>query len=307
MDVFVAGATGTLGRPTVQALVQAGHAVRGMARSEAKAAMLRDLGAESVPVDLFEPDAVAKAVAGSDAVLRLATKIPSTAKMRSRKAWLENDRIRSEGARILCEAAMAAGAQLYVQESIAYVYADGGEEWIDEDAPLDAPAESNIASALAGEREAARFTASGGSGIALRLGGFYAPYASTTLDMIRLARRRMAPVVGDGDFYVCSIHVDDAARAVVAALAAPAGIYNVCDDEPVRQREFVQALADAMGFKRPRTVPTWLARVAAGELGKYLTRSQRVSNRRLKDATGWTPGYPSVRVGFESVAASLKP
>jgi nucleoside-diphosphate-sugar epimerase len=307
MNVFVAGGTGDIGRPAVRALVAAGHTVRALARGREKAALLRELGAEPVQVDLFDVDGMTKAVAGSEAVLRLATHVPPTAKMRSRRAWDEHDRIRTEGARVVVEAAIANAASVVVQEAVTYVYANGDDTWLDEDAPVDAPPGSNLVSALETERETARFTASGGRGIVLRLGGFYSATSRTTHDSIRLARRRMFPIVGDGNFYVSSIHTDDGARAIVAALDAPAGVYNVCDDGPVLERDYVRAIADAFGFKRPRRVPVWLARRMAGTGGDYLTRSQRVSNRRFKEATGWAPIYPSVREGFRAIAAGLTP
>jgi nucleoside-diphosphate-sugar epimerase len=305
MRVFVAGATGVIGRPTVHGLVRAGHAVLGIARSADKMEMLRRLGAEAVLVDLFDQDALRARMAGCDAVLKLATKIPPLVKMRKRRAWVENDRIRSEGSRVMVDAALAAGVRLFVQESITFIYADGGDTWLDEDAPIDAPAGSNLASALDADRETARVTEAGRHGIVLRFALFYAPRAGSTLDMIRLARRRMFPVVGKGAFYQSSINVDDGARAVLAALEAPAGVYNVCDDEPVTQREYVESLATAFGLKSPRHVPERVARLGGGIVGRYLTRSQRVSNRRFKDATGWSPRYPSVREGFRAVAEAL--
>ena len=306
MNVFVAGATGALGLPTVQALVAAGHRVRGTARGEEKAARLRALGAEAVSVDLFDARALAETVAGSEAVLHLATKIPPPSRpwLLSRRFQLENDRLRSEASALLVDAALTAQACVYVQESITFPYADAGEEWLDEEAKLQPT--PLLLSALDAERETQRFTESGRRGISLRFAGFYAPYARSTRDSVRLARYRLFPIFGTGESFFSSIHVDDAAAAVVAALDAPAGTYNVTDDQPVRFREYTEALADAFGFGRPLRLPAAVARLALGPLAEVLLRSQRVSNRRFKDTTAWAPRHVSVREGWRSIAAAMR-
>ena len=301
MKVFVAGATGVLGRPTVRALVEAGHEVCGTARGDEKSVLLRSLGAEPVAVDLFDPEAVKTAVGGSEAVVNFATKIPPIMRMRWKGAWKENDRLRTEGSRVLVDAALAAGAAVYVQESITFMYRDGGDTWLDEDSPLSI---SWIAlqSMVNGERQTERFSAAGGRGITLRFSGFYAPYARSTLDSVSMARRRLLPVAGDGSNYFSSIHVDDGAAAAVAALDAPAGVYNVTDDEPLRMRDYGRALTDAFGFKPPRRVPKWLFRLVGGGPVKYILSSQRVSNERFKKTTGWAPKYPTAREGYRQIA-----
>ncbi len=302
MRIFVAGATGVLGRPTVRSLVAAGHEVRGTARGETKAAALRALGAEPVvDLDLFEPRALHRAVAGSEAVVHLATKIPPLARMRWRRAWRANDRLRREGAERLMNAALAIEAAVYVQESITFVYAEGGERWLYETAPL--AAVGPVASALDAERETARLTAAGGRGIVLRFATFYGPDAASTRDTIRLARRRLLPILGDPERFLSSIHVEDAARAVVAALDAPAGIYNVADDEPLRFREYVAAIVELFHCPPPRRLPAWLADVLVGAPAPSLLRSQRVANKLFKSVTGWTPRYPSARDGWRAIAA----
>ena len=163
-------------------------------------------------------------------VCNLATHIPPTARMARPSAWAENDRIRAEGSRHLVDAVLAEGGGRYVQESIALLYRDGGRGWLDESAPVDPVA--NLRSAVTAEANAARVTASGATGVVLRFATFYGPDSGSSLDMIRLARRRVALGAGP-DRYVSSITTDDAAAAVVASLVAPAGLYNVGDDEPV--------------------------------------------------------------------------
>lgn len=304
MRVFVAGGTGTLGRPTVRLLVAAGHEVRALARTPERGAALRALGAEPVVADFFDLQAMTEAVAGAEAVLHLATRIPPLAEARKLANWRDNDRLRSQGSSILVSAALAAKAKVYVQESITFLYQSLGDTQIFETAPIDAP--QPLASARDAERETARFTARGGQGIVLRFGGFYSAEAPSTLAMVGLARRRLFPIVGAGDHYVSSILVDDAAAATVAALGVPAGVYNVVDDEPLPMRDWMGALTDAFGFKPARHVPHWLARFVMGPAVEVLTRSQRVNNTMFKAVTSWTPSQPSVRQGWRAVATAMR-
>ena len=302
MSVFVAGATGVLGRPAVRALVEAGHEVRGTARGDEKAALLRSLGAEPVAVDLFDAEAVKAAVAGSEAVVNFATKIPPIMRMRWKGAWKENDRLRTEGSSVLVDAALATGAAAYVQESITFIYGDGGDEWLTEDSPLSITWVS-LQSMVNGERETERFSAGGGRGISLRFSGFYAPYAKSTLDTIGMARRRLFPIPGDGSNFFSSIHVDDAAVAAIAALDAPAGAYNVTDDEPLRMRDYARAITDSFGLKPPRRVPKWLFRLMGGGPAKYILSSQRVSNERFKKGPA---GRPNTRARAKAGSRSWR-
>ena len=303
MRVFVAGGTGTLGRPTVRLLVAAGHAVRGLARTPERAEDLRRLGAEPVVADFFDAGAMTAAVEGSEAILHLATRIPPLAQMRKLAAWRDNDRLRSQGASVLVNAALAVKARLYVQESVTFLYQGLGDTQLFETAPIDAP--QPLASARDAERETARFSARGGQGIVLRFGAFYGAEAPSTLATIGLARRRLFPIIGAGDHYVSSIHVDDAAAATVAALHVPAGIYNIVDDEPLPMREQVGAMTEAFGFRAARHLPLWIARLAFGSGIDVLTRSQRVNNTMFKAVSGWSPRHPSVRQGWRAVAATL--
>jgi len=300
--VFVAGATGVLGWRAVRELVDAGHDVTGIARSEEKADLLRSLGATPVRVDLFDADAITAAVAGHDAVLNLATHVPKPAQAMRRSAWHEHERIRTEGARILVDAALATGASVYVQESLAFAYADAGDRVIDESQPL---MDGGAATAVkAAEGEVARFTAGGGRGIALRFGQFYSADSSHTEAMVATARRGGSMVVGSGDGYAPMISCDDAARAVVAALDAPAGVYNVVDDEVLTRREIDVALAKAVGARRLVRPPAATLKVGGEDAGIFLL-SNRASNAAFKAATGWSPRHPSVREGFRALAREL--
>lgn len=304
MRVFVAGGTGTLGRPTLRLLRDAGHEVVGLARTVERGEELRKLGAEPVVGDLFDVRAMTAAVAGCDAIMHLATRIPPLAKMRKLANWRDNDRLRSQGASVLVTAALEAKVKIYVQESITFLYQSLGDTQIFETAPIDAP--QPLASARDAERETARFTARGGQGVVLRFGSFYSADAPSTQATVALARRRMFPVMGPGDHYMSSIHVDDAAAATVAALAVPAGIYNVVDDEPLPMLEYVAALTDAFGFKRAFHLPLGIARIVFGPSIEAVTRSQRVNNTMFKAVSAWRPRYPSVRQGWPAVAATMR-
>jgi nucleoside-diphosphate-sugar epimerase len=301
MKVFVSGATGAVGRPAVLRLVEAGHSVTGAARSPQKADLLRSLGATPVTLDLFDPAAVRTAVAGHDAVCNLATHIPRAARAALPGAWAENDRIRREVSRTLVDAALAAGAIRVVQESIAFFHRDLGDRWIDEETPLDLPGYA----ASIGDAEAAaqRFTSAGGTGVVLRFGLFYGADSHTTLDIIRMVRRGVMPLLG-GDGYVSVIHTDDAGAAVVAALRAPAGVYNVVDDEPVTRAELAATVARALGVRTPLLPPRAVGAVL-GSRAAMVARSQRVTNRRFREATGWSPRWPSVHEGWPAVVATM--
>lgn len=297
MRVFVTGASGVLGRRVLRRLLAEGHEVRAVARTRPE--VVRAAGAEPIRVDLFDPDALAAAVRGHDAVLDLATRIPDTTRMALPWAWRENDRLRSVAARSAADAAIGAGAR-YVRESIGFLYADGGDAWIDEDAPVSP--ERPTRSALAAEGAAARVTSAGGVGVVLRFAEFYGDDSAHTQDRLALAERGFAAVLGDLDGYWPRIHLDDAASAVVAAVHAPAGVYNVVDDQPLTRREQVAILADAVG-RELRTPPGFVASFGGA---RAVGRSLRLSNRRLRSVTGWAPRHPTVRTGWPEVIAAVR-
>ena len=301
--IFVTGATGVLGRRAVARLVEAGHDVTGVARSAEKAAVLEGLGATPAAVDIFDPPAVKDVVDGHHVVANLATHIPPLSRMRFRSAWKENDRIRSEASRNLVEAALATGASRYIQENICFTYADGGDNWLDEASPLEMP--DYVQSGLEAERQTRRVTDAGGVGVVLRFGMFHAADSDQTHTSVSGARRHVFTMFGAKDGYLPAVMVDDCATAVVAALTAPEGIYNVVDDAPLTRQEYADALAAAVGVKRLRFPPKLVTKVG-GEGAAMLARSQRVSNRRFKEATGWAPQYPSMRQGWPAIVAEMQ-
>lgn len=253
--VFVAGGTGAIGGYVVPALLGGGHTVTALARTPQKAAALSQQGAKPVLVSLFDSAVLAAAFVGHDAVINLATAMPSMSQFVIRRAWQATERVRAEGSAAIVEAAHAAGVQRIVQESVAMLYRDHGASWIDEDAPVDRyPA---TAGNHAAEASAQRFAAAGGTAVVLRLGLFYGPGARHSEQMLTLAQRHLAPMLGPPESYLSSIHLADAGPAVVAALHARAGTYNIVDDEPLTKRGYADALADAAGATPWLRLPGW--------------------------------------------------
>lgn len=304
MRIFITGATGVIGRRVVPLLVDRGHRVTAAGRTPEKRAVLEKQGATAVDVDLLDPRSLRRSLAGSDAVINLASHMPSSAtRMLFRWSWRENDRLRREGSAALVDAALAAGVSRFLQESFGPAYADAGDRWIDEHSPLH-PAAYNR-TILDAERSAERFAESSGAGISMRFSVFYGADSRALLDMVEMIRRGWSPLPGDRNAFVSSISHDDAATAVVALLEAPSGAYTVTDDEPLPRGEWVDSLADALSLRHPRQLPRLVTRFG-GSTMKLLARSQRMSNAKLRAATGWSPRWPSVREGWRAIAPELR-
>jgi nucleoside-diphosphate-sugar epimerase len=303
MRVFLTGGTGVIGTPAVPRLIAAGHEVRAVARGEDKAAQLRAAGAEPVAVDLFEAAAVKDAVAGAEAIVHIATNVPTMSKMARPKGWEMHNRLRTEATRNLVDAAEANGVSRIVKESVSFVYADGGDRWLDEESPL-MPELGLLEPTIEGEYIALELAEAGGTAVVLRFGLFYGGAGNRATDeMLRLAKVRSSLLAGNPDAYMSSIHAEDAASAVVAALTVPSGVYNVVDDESLTRRQVLEAFASAFRKSRLHTTPGWMVKIAAGPASGALTNSQRVSNGRFRAAAGWAPQFPSVREGWAFEAA----
>jgi nucleoside-diphosphate-sugar epimerase len=296
MKVFLTGATGAIGRLAVPALVGAGHDVTAVARTHEKADWLSSQGASPVRLSIFDREAQESALAGHDAVVNIATHIPPTSKAARRSAWAENDRIRRDGSATLSGAARAAGVGRYVQESITFTYPDRADAWIDEDVALDVP--DALASVVDAEDSVRRFTEAGGTGVVLRFAALYGPGSQQTELLARMARWHIGLLLGRPRDYISSLHLADAGTAVVAALSAPAGTYNAVDDQPVNKRELAATVGEAVDARPWVYLPGRLTPLLARGPTAGLARSHRVSNTKLRDATGWAPEYPSVREGW---------
>ena len=299
MRILFAGATGVIGRWTVPRLIADGHEVRAVARNDAAHTWLASLGAQPIRANLFRPAEVALAVEGVDAVINMATAIPRHDKMTKRDSWMINDRLRSEATQILVDAAIAAGTERLIQQSISLIYADSGDRWIDEQAPVD-PVWEVLDSALDAESHIRRFSEHGRDGVTLRFSTLYGP-GHVSKEYIEAVLDRKMPLVGHGDNYVSHLHIADAATAIATALSVPSGTYNVSDQRPVTKAEELQSLTAALDARPPRQIPRWLALLVAGRAARLLTVSQRISSSRFTDATGWKPAIPSVTSGWADV------
>jgi nucleoside-diphosphate-sugar epimerase len=319
--VFLAGATGVIGRRLLPQLLAGGHQVTGTTRSAAKLEQLRAAGAEAVCVDAFEAEALKLAVAAAepDAVIHELTAIPARIDPRKmERDFATNDRLRSEGTANLLAAANAAGVRRIVAQSVAFFYAPGpaGTVHVESDPLLAAeqaakPAKRSAAALVALERQVLD-----AGGTVLRYGYFYGPGSAISRvgsTGVEVARGRL-PIVGSGAGVWSFIHVDDAASATLAALdatditdatdapdAAQPRVFNIVDDEPARVSEWIPALADALGARHPRKVPAWLARPLAGSYGvAIMTEAQGALNALAKRELAWAPRYASWREGFSS-------
>jgi 2-alkyl-3-oxoalkanoate reductase len=301
MKILITGATGVIGRRVVPLLLAKGHEVTVGARAHSRRPASWS-GVGTVPVDLFDPATLRVAVRGQDAVINLATHMPSSsAKMLFRRSWRENDRIRREGSRNLVEAALESDVRRLVQESFAPTYPDRSDEWIDESVPLQ-PLPYNQ-TVLDAEASARRFSAAGRTGVTLRFAAFYGPDSYPLKDFIRGLRMGWAFLPGGRHGFISSVSHDDAATAVVAALDVGPGEYNVVEDEPVRHEVYAGTLAALIGARPPRFPPTW-ATPLFGVAGA-MARSLRISNRKLREKTGWRPQYPSVREGWPATLSEM--
>ncbi|MEX2194954.1 MAG: NAD(P)-dependent oxidoreductase [Thermoleophilaceae bacterium] len=308
MKVFVAGATGALGRQLVPQLVANGHDVVGMTRSESKRDLVRGLGARPAVADALDPDAVARVVAEAEpeVIVHQLTALSDSLDMRRFDAdFALTNRLRTEGTDHLLAAGRAVAAGRFVAQSFAgWNYAHSGGWVKSEDDPLDPSPAEPFRAALAAIRhlEDAVTGADRVEGIVLRYGGFYGPGTSVSPEgeHAELIRRRRFPVVGNGAGVWSFIHIEDAASATAAAVERGAtGIYNVVDDEPAPVREWLPELASRLGAKAPRHVPRWVGRLAAGEAATVMmTEVRGASNAKAKRELGWQPRYPSWRQGL---------
>jgi nucleoside-diphosphate-sugar epimerase len=309
MKVFVAGATGAVGKQLVPMLVARGHEVVGMTRSEAKRGQLRDVGAEPVVADALDADAVGRAVgeAEPDVIVHQLTAIPQEIDMRHfEREFALTNRLRTEGTDRLLSAGRAAGVKRFVAQSNASLYARTGGPVKDEGDPIDddPPPEMREGVAALRHLEAAVLGAGWTEGIVLRYGWFYGPGTSIALDplgsQVELLRKRRVPVVGGGTGIWSFVHIEDVATATLAAVeGGPAGVYDIVDDDPAPVSEWVPALAEAVGAKRPWRVPRWIARIAAGEWATVaMTELRGAANAKAKRELGWELRYPTWRQGF---------
>ena len=310
MKVFVAGATGVLGRRLVPELVARGHEVTGMTRSASKQDLLRSLGARPVVADALDPDAVAQAVASAEpeVIVHQLTALSGDFDMRHIDRFFETtNRLRTEGTDHLLAAGRAVGTRRFVAQSFAgWPAARSGGPVKGEDAPFDADPPKQLRANLAAIRHLEDAVTGAGwlEGVVLRYGGFYGPGTTLSADPAAphtaAVRKRQFPVVGGGSGIWSFVHVEDAAAATALAVErGEPGIYNVVDDDPAPVRDWLPLLANVLDAKPPRRVPRWLGRLLAGEAATVMmTEVRGASNAKAKRELGWQPRYPSWRQGF---------
>ena len=308
MRIFIAGATGVIGKRLVPLLRANGHEVVGTTRSPGKVDDLRALGAEPRVLDVLDAVAVGKAVseARPEVVVHQATALSDLGNLRNLdEAFADTNRLRTEGTDNLLAAAQAAGAEKFVAQSFAgWPYAKEGSLVKDEEAPLDPSPPANAEQSMAAIRhlEKAVAGAEALAGIVLRYGGFYGPGTSLFEggEHVAAIRKRAFPLVGSSAGMWSFVHIDDAAAATLAAIERGSrGIYTVVDDEPAPASEWLPYLAERLGAKQPRHVPEWLGRLVAGEqVVSMMTEARGASNAKAKRELGWTLVHPTWREGF---------
>jgi nucleoside-diphosphate-sugar epimerase len=309
MRVFVAGATGAIGRLLVPRLVAEGHEVHGMTRSESKQAMLSELGAMPVIADALDADQVAEAVgkARPDVIVHELTAIGAADMRHFDRTFAGTNRLRTVGTDHLLSAGHALGVSRFVAQSFFGFYArTGGPVKSEEDPPDLSPArEMRESVAAVRHLEEAVLGATWTEGIVLRYGGFYGPGTSVAPGgaQTEMVRQRKFPVVGDGGGVWSFIHTADAAAATVAAVEhGSRGVYNVVDDDPAPVAEWLPDLARTLGAKKPMRVPRFVGRLFAGEAGVVMmTELRGASNAKAKRELGWRPAHSSWREGFVEV------
>jgi nucleoside-diphosphate-sugar epimerase len=311
MRVLVAGATGAIGKQLVPRLVAAGHEVHGMTRSGSKRPMLSEMGAVPVVADALDPDQVAQAVgrARPEVIVHQLTAIGALDLRHFDRGFALTNRLRTEATDHLLSAGQAVGVRRFVAQGVAGYGAymrTGGPVKSEED-PLDPTPVHDMQATLAAIRhlEEAVLGAQWTEGIVLRYGAFYGPGTSMAPDseQFELVRKRRFPMVGDGGGVWSFIHIADAAEATMAAIErGRRGVYNVVDDDPAPVVEWLPALAQTLGAKKPVRVPRFVGRLFAGEPGVVMmTELRGASNAKAKRELAWRPAHPSWREGFAAV------
>lgn len=309
MRIFVAGATGAIGRHLVPRLVANGHDVVGLTRTPANTCLLRELGAEPVVADALDEKAIHAAVATArpDIIVHQLTDLKETPDMRHfDRAFASSNRLRTTGTDHLLAAARDCGVKRMIAQSFCgWPYARIGGFVKTEDDPLDDDPPHEHRGTLNAIRYLERAVTStpGITGVALRYGGFYGP-GTGVFDpiMTEQIRKRRMPVIGGGTAWWSFLHIDDAAEATALAVERGEGIYNIVDDDPAPVHDWLTELAVMLGTKPPFRVPAWLGRLAAGEhIVVMMTQSRAGSNAKAKRELGWAPHHASWRQGFAEI------
>lgn len=308
MRVFLAGATGAIGRRLVPMLVEDGHEVYALTRSREKARRLREEGTIPLVADALDRTAVIQAMrlAEPEVVIHQLTALPELVDVRHfDRDFAETNRLRTTGTDILVDAAELVGARRLIAQSFAgWPYARVGGAVKSEHEPLDDSPPPNQRASLSAIRHLERAVLGQDlvAGVVLRYGSLYGPGTAIAPNAgpVALMRRKRWPVIGAGEGVWSFCHVDDAATATVHALHyAEPGLYNIVDDRPAAVREWLPALAEAAGAPEPPHVPVWVGRLAIGAVGvSLMTRARGASNAKARQEMGWEPTHPDWRLAF---------
>ncbi len=306
MRVFIAGASGVLGRRLVRQFMARGHLVIGQVRSPKAENAVREAGGEPRHADLFDAESLAQAAEGCDTVIHAATAIPTKQKT-TPADWAMNDHIRRKGTRCLTEAAAKIGAKTYIQQSVVWVARPKDGSAFDEDSPVvPDPSYQSAIDAETIAREAG--SAEGFVTAVLRGGAFYDCDSAHTRMLADSLRKRAMPIIGRGDAEWAMIQTDDAASAYVIVAEQPrGGVWHIVDNELISVRALLETSAVHLSAPRPRRVPVWLAKWFAGERAvAYFMQSTRTTNARLRRDFEWAPRYPTYREGLDQIISAWK-
>ena len=309
MRIFVAGATGAVGRQLVPLLVASGHEVHGMTRHESKQTVLRQMGAVPVVADALDRNQVFEAVTAAqpDVIVHQLTALSGWGMRALKRGAALTNRLRTEGTDHLLSAGQVVGARRFVAQSNYALYERTGGPVKTEEDPLDPAPPGKLREGLAAMRhlEEAVLGAKWTEGIVLRYGGFYGPGTNMAPggELFEMIRKRRFPLIGGGGGIWSFIHITDAATATAAAVEhGERGVYNVVDDDPAPVADWLPYLTHLLSGKQPRRMPRFVVRLVAGEGGVVMmTHARGASNAKAKRELGWQPAYPSWRQGFAAV------
>lgn len=306
MQVFIAGATGVLGRRIVAECANRGHEVVGLARDRDGDYTIERAGGNPRRGDVLDRDSLVATTADADVIINAATAIPTTGRP-SRSEWQLNDRVRREGTRNLTEVAAEVGVTQFIQQSVVWLARQPDGSTYDENS-TPYPDRTTDSALDAEDIVTAAGTTNDFETTILRCGWFYSADSAQTQAIAKGLLARRMPIVGRGDALLSHIHVDDAAHAFVEAMeTGVAGRYHVVDDRPASLAEYLTTFADALGAPRPRHVPPFLGRlVAGGDVVRFLTKPMPTTATRFREATGWKPHYPSIDEGIPVVCAEWR-
>ena len=309
MKVFVAGGGGAIGARLLPQLLEAGHDVSATATTPQGLTEIESHGARAVLMDGLSESDVLNAVSRErpQAIVHEMSALSGRSDLRHFDRWFAaTNALRTTGTENLLRAAAEAEVGRFVAQSYTgwSNSRSGGPVKTEED-PLDPDPPGEMRESLEAIRQLEHAVLDA-SGIVLRYGSLYGPGTSLAGEYVEMVRKRRLPVIGDGGGVWSFIHVDDACAATVTAVeGGESGIYNIVDDEPAPVREWLPVLAERSGAKPPRRVPTWLGRLATGEVGvSMMTRIRGSSNEKAKRELGWRPAHPTWResIGPEAVS-----